>query len=147
MEELGRGGWWLLEGRRANAHNRGQRVGAASLFLCLSLSLLFLDASLPLSLCVFASLARFVLHATFRGTQSSLQLLGSSQSSLLRHRFFARFNFSSFSLSLPLPLSFRLIYHSLARHYLFESFTVSKVARYIRESARVDRRKFIRYGE
>lgn len=74
MEELGRGGWWLLEGRRANAHNRGQRVGAASLFLCLSLSLLFLDASrfLPLSLCVFASLARFVLHATFRGTQSSL---------------------------------------------------------------------------
>lgn len=56
MEELGRGGWWLLEGRRANAHNRGQRVGAASLFLCLSPCLSSSWTRPVSSLSLFASL-------------------------------------------------------------------------------------------
>lgn len=55
-----RAGWWLLEGRRANAHNRGQRVGAASLSLSLLVSPLpgrvpfspFLSLSFSLRLCV-----------------------------------------------------------------------------------------------
>lgn len=71
-----RGGWLVVAGGSKGQRAQPWPKGAASLFLPLPLSLLVspLPGRVPFSpfLSLSASLARFVLHATFRGTQSSL---------------------------------------------------------------------------